>query len=94
MKMSAAMAIGAMTAICGCSYQPSPDDLTQAEVDQIVSKCGGAREHFQVNKGWLVMIEPLEGDSVGTCVVEEVRKTGKKRISLVGNMMYTTEEGK
>lgn len=94
MRALAALAVSGVTVLSACSYEPSPDDLTQAEVDRIVDRCGASREKLQVNKGWLKMIAPREGDIANLCVVEEIKKTGKKRLSLVGNELHTTEEGK
>ena len=81
------------TLIGGCSSQPSPDDFRQAAVNSVTEKCGAPRDVAKLNGGWVFVIEKEE-DAVRSCVIAELRRTGKKHISIIANQLYPNEQGK
>jgi hypothetical protein len=73
----------------GCSAQLSADDFSRAEVDGIATKCGAPRTSIKLNAGWVVVRDASENDRADFCVLNEIKRTGKKHVSIVANQLHS-----
>lgn len=79
--------VGWLLSVTGCADRPirtSAGKLTQAQVDQIVEKCGGPSGMATVDGGQLVIQRSKDVFIMG-CVLKELQATGETALSAVGN---------
>jgi hypothetical protein len=77
-----------LVSVSGCSFQPSPDDFTQSQVDGVARKCGVARNKVKFKRGWVVISEPDERNRSSYCLYREFKRLGKSHLSVVGSRLY------
>lgn len=80
--------------LVGCANPNAPimtkaGNLTQAQVDEIVERCGGATGMAVIEDGTLT-IRPASDLAVTGCVIEAMHGTGETTLSTVGNQLYET----
>ena len=66
-------------------------NLTQAQVNAIISDCGGAPGMVRVEDG-LITIEKSSDLAVTGCVLDALHATGETGLTSVGNQRYETSE--
>ncbi|MAC12498.1 MAG: hypothetical protein CMN74_09845 [Sphingorhabdus sp.] len=64
-------------------------NLTQAQVDLIVDKRGGATGMAEIENGTLT-IKPATDFAITGCVLEALDETGETSLPTVGNQRYET----
>ena len=80
--------------LVGCANPNAPirtkaGNLTQAQVDEIVERCGGASGMAVIEDGTLT-IRPASDLAVTGCVLEALQGTGETTLTTVGNQRYET----
>ena len=80
--------------LVGCANPNAPirtkaGNLTQAQVDEIVERCGGASGMAVIEDATLT-IRPASDVAVTGCVLEALHGTGKTTLTTVGNQRYET----
>ena len=83
-----ALASVLMVTATGCSFQPSPDDFTQSQVDSVARKCRVARNAVKFNQGWVVISEPDIRNPTASCLYRELKRFGKSHLTVVRSTLY------
>jgi len=78
----------------GCANPNAPirtkaGNLTQAQVDEIVERCGGSSGMAVIEDATLT-IRPASDVAVTGCVLEALHGTGETTLTTVGNQRYET----
>ncbi|QNE05013.1 hypothetical protein [Croceicoccus marinus] len=96
MKRQLFLLLGSTLSLFGCADPNAPikmrsGKLTQTQVDQIITRCGGPSGMGVIESGSLT-IKPVSDLTVTGCVLKAIYDTGETTLTTVGNERYVTPE--